>query len=106
MSEVQRATAGASTSTAEASRGGVVLFVLRLGATLTAHVHLHLCMRDGVVAPGRHGLVFRGTQVDEACVERVQALTWCCVRNLWCRQCAFPACYAYQISANTEIRGR
>ena len=53
MSEVQRAIAGASTSTAEASRGGVVLFVLRLGATLTAHVHLHLCMLDGVVAPGR-----------------------------------------------------
>ena len=82
MREVQRAIAGASTSTAKASRGGVVLFVLRLGATLTAHVHLHLCMRDGVVAPGRHGLAFRGTQVDEACVERVQALTWCCVRNL------------------------
>ena len=79
MSEVQRATAGASTSTAEASRGGVVLFVLRLGASLTAHVHLHLCILDGVVA---QGLAFRGTQVDEACVERVQALTWCGVRNL------------------------
>ena len=79
MSEVQRAAAGASTSTAEASRGGVVLFVLRLGASLTAHVHLHLCILDGVVA---QGLAFRGTQVDEACVERVQALTWCGVRNL------------------------
>ena len=82
MREVQRAIAGASTSTAKASRGGVVLFVHRFGATLNAHVHLHLCMREGVVAPGRHGLAFRGTQVDEACVERVQALTWCCVRNL------------------------
>ena len=53
MGEVQRATAGASTSTAVASRGGVVLFEHRFGATLNAHVHLHLCMLDGVVAPGR-----------------------------------------------------
>ncbi len=79
MREVQRAIAGASTSTAKASRGGVVLFTHRLGATLSAHVHLHLCMLDGVVA---QGLAFRGAQVDEACVERVQALTWCGVRNL------------------------
>jgi len=28
------------------------------------------------------GLAFCGAQVDEACVERVQALTWCGVRNL------------------------
>ena len=82
MGEVQRATAGASTSTAEASRGGVILFVHRLGATLSAQVHLHLCMRDGVVVPGRQGLLFRGLQVDEGCVERVQALTWCGVRDL------------------------
>ncbi len=26
---------------------------------------------------------------------------WCGLPNLDCRQCAFPACYAYQISANT-----
>ena len=82
MREVQRAIAGASTSTAKASRGGVVLFAHRLGATLSAHVYLYLCMLDGVVAPGRQGLVFRGAQVDEVCVERVQALTWCGVRNL------------------------
>jgi len=31
-------------------------------------------MLDGVVAPVRQGLAFRGAQVDEACVERVQAL--------------------------------
>ena len=74
MSEVQRATAGASTSTAEASRGGVVLFAHRFGATLSAHLLLHLCILDGVVA---QGLAFRGAQVDEACVERVHALTWC-----------------------------
>ena len=73
MSEVQRATAGASTSTAQAARSGGVLFVHRFGATLNAHVHLHLCMLDGVVAQGRQGLAFRGAQVDEACVERVQA---------------------------------
>ena len=79
---MQRATAGASTSTAKASRGGVILFVHRLGATLSAQVHLHLCMRDGVVVPGRQGLVFRGVLVDEVCVERVQAITWCGVRNL------------------------
>ena len=54
MSEVQRATAGASTSTAKASRGGVVLFTHRLGATLSAHVHLHLCILDGVA--GQAGL--------------------------------------------------
>ena len=29
-------------------------------------------MLDGVVAQGRQGLAFRGAQVDEACVERVQ----------------------------------
>ena len=73
MSEVQRATAGASTSTAKASRSGGVLFVLRFGATLNADVDLHFCMLDGVVLPGRQGLAFRGAQVDEACVERVQA---------------------------------
>ncbi len=100
MREVQRAIAGASTSTAKASRGGVVLFTHRLGAMLSAHVHLHLRMLDGVVVPG---LAFRGAQVDEVCVERVPALTWCGVRNLCCRQCAFSASYAYQISANTEI---
>ena len=31
-------------------------------------------MLDGVVAQGRRRLAFRGAQVDEACVERVQAL--------------------------------
>ena len=40
----------------------------RVGAKLNAHVHLHACMLDGVVAQGRQGLVFRATQVDEACV--------------------------------------
>ena len=40
---------------------------------MNAHVHLHLCMLDGVVAQGRQGLAFRGAEVDEACVERVQA---------------------------------
>jgi len=79
MGEVQRATAEASTSTAKASRGGVVLFAHRLGATLSAPLHLHFRMLDGVVVPG---LAFCGAQVDEACVERVQALTWCGVRNL------------------------
>jgi len=78
MSEVQRATAGASTSTAEAALSAGCY--LCLGAMLNAHVHL--CMVVGVVAPGRQGLVFRGAQVDEVCVERVQALTWCGVRNL------------------------
>ncbi len=72
MREVQRATAGASTSPAAAGRSGGVLFGHRFGATLNAHVHLHLCMLDGVVAQGRQGLVFRRAEVDEACVERVQ----------------------------------
>ena len=31
-------------------------------------------MLVGVVGPGRQGLAFRGAQVDEACVERVQGL--------------------------------
>ena len=73
MREVQRATAGASTSTAPAARSGGVLFVHRFGAVLNAHVHMHLWLLDGVVAQGRSGLVFRGSQVDEACAERVQA---------------------------------
>ena len=59
MREVQRATAGASTSTAAAGRRGGVLFVHRFSATLNAHVHLHLCMLDRVVAQGRQGLTFR-----------------------------------------------
>ena len=46
----------------------------RFGAALNAHVHLHLCILDGVVAQGRQGLAFRGAQVDEACVKRVQVL--------------------------------
>ena len=74
MREVQRATADASTCTAPAARSGGVLFVHRFGAALNAHVHLHLCVLDGVVAQGRWGLEFRGAQVDEACAERVQAL--------------------------------
>ncbi len=65
MREVQRATAGASTTTAAAGRSGGVLFVHRFGATLNAHVHLHLCMLDGVVAQGRQGLVFRGAPCDK-----------------------------------------
>ena len=58
---------------AQALRSGGVLFVHRFGAPLNAHEHLPLCMLDGVVAQGRQGLVFRGAEVDEACVERVQA---------------------------------
>ncbi len=73
MRDVQRATAGASTSTAAAGRSGGEIFVHRFGATLNAHVHLHLCMLDGVVAQGWQGLAFRRAEVDEACVERVQA---------------------------------
>ena len=88
MSEVQRAIAGASTSTSKAARTGGVLFMHRFGATLNAHVHLHLCMLDGVVAPGRQGLAFRVAQVDAACVERLPAsvrqwvlrLLRCCTR--------------------------
>ena len=40
---------------------------------LDAHGHWHLCMLDGVVAREWQGLVFRRAEVDEACVERVQA---------------------------------
>ena len=71
MREVQRATAGASTSTAPAARSGRVSFVHRFWVALNAHVNLHPCVLDGVVAQGRSGLVFRGAQVDEACVKRV-----------------------------------
>ncbi len=56
----------------EHKHGGVV-FVHRFGATLNAHVDLHMCMLDGVVAQGRQGLVFRRAEVDEVCLERVQA---------------------------------
>ena len=67
MSEVQRATAGASTSTAKAARSGGVLFVYCFGATLNAHVHLQLCMLEGVTAPPRQRLVSRAAPVDAAC---------------------------------------
>ena len=36
-------------------------------------MHLHLGIREGVVAQGRQGLAFRRAEVDEPCVERVQA---------------------------------
>ena len=66
MREVQRATPGASTSTAPAARSGGVLFGHGLGAALNVHMHLHLylhvCVLDWVMA-----------QVDEDSVERVQA---------------------------------
>ena len=89
MREVQRATAGASTSTAPAARSGGVLFVHRFGAALNAYVHLHLCVLDGVVAQGQSGLVFRGAQVDEACVERVRMQSrlrnWSLIRPWGCK---------------------
>ena len=62
------------------------MFVHRFGATLSAHVHLHLCMLDGVVAQGRQGLVFRRAEVDEACVERVQAAVRQRVLRLFARR--------------------
>ena len=75
MREVQRATA--STSTAPAARSGGVLFVHRFGAALNAHVHLHLCVLDGVVA-----------QRDETCVEQVwmqrKFRNWSLTRLLGC----------------------
>ena len=40
MREVQRATAGASTSTAPAARSGGVLFVHRFRAALNAHAYI------------------------------------------------------------------
>ncbi len=49
-----------------------VLFVHRFGATLNAHVHLHLCMLDGVVAQGRQGLA---AGVVARC--RLSADNWC-----------------------------
>ncbi len=73
MREVQRATAGASTCTAAAGRSGGVLFVHRFGATLNAHVHLLLCMLDGVAAQRRQGLACSRAEVDEACVHRAAA---------------------------------
>ena len=89
MREVPRATAGASTSTAPASRSGEVLFEHRFGAALNAHVHMHLCVLDGVGAQGRSGLVFRGAQVDEACVQRVRmqsrSRNWSLIRRWGCK---------------------
>ena len=70
LCEVQRATAGASTSTAEATHSAGVLFVHRLGAALNAQVHLHLCMLDGGVAQGRQGLALLGASSSEDRVRR------------------------------------
>ena len=39
------------------------------GGKLNAYMHLHLCMLDIVIAPGRQGLAFRVAQVNAACVE-------------------------------------
>ena len=44
---------------------GLPLFIVE-------RTRLHLCLLDGVVVPVRQGLAFRGAQVDESCVERVQ----------------------------------
>ena len=56
MSEVQRATAGSSTSTAQAARSGGVLFVHRFGATLNARafafVHAGWCGGAGAAGAG------------------------------------------------------
>ena len=52
MCEVQRATAGASTSTAKASRGGVVLFEHRFGATLNVRAFVHAGRGGGAGAAG------------------------------------------------------
>lgn len=52
-------------------RTGGVLFVHRFGAGLIAHVFLHLCMLDGVIAPRWQGLVIRAAQVDEEKMKRV-----------------------------------
>ena len=72
-SEVQRATAGASTSTAAAGRSGGDVVWAPLWRDAERTRALHLSMLDGVVVQGRQGLVFRRAEVDEACVERVQA---------------------------------
>ena len=73
MREIHHATTRASISTAVAARTGGVLFVHFFGAALNAHLHLHLCKLDGVIAPVRLRLAFRAAQVNGACVERVQA---------------------------------
>ena len=50
-----------------------LIFAHSFSDTLNAHMHLHLCIPNGVFAQGRQGLVFRGAQMDEACAQRVEA---------------------------------
>ena len=77
MRAVQRAAGRASTAVAACTGG--VLVVHPLGAALNAH--LHLCLLDVVIAPGRHLLAFHAAQADAACVEHVQAAVR--QRELW-----------------------
>lgn len=44
---------GGNCDARSAARTGGGLFVHSIGAALNAHVHLHLWMLDGVIAPGR-----------------------------------------------------
>ena len=88
MREVQRATAGASTSTAAAGRSGGVLFVHRFGATLNAHVHLHLCMLDGWWRRGGRGWRFAGLRwmkhVCSGCRQQCSSGCWGCLSGAGC----------------------
>ena len=69
---MQRSRARASTST-DVVRTGALLVVHYFGAVLNAHMHLHLCMVDGVVAAGRQRLALSAAQVDEGFVKRNSA---------------------------------
>ena len=64
-----------------------MLFVHRFGAALNAHLHMHLCVLDGVVAQVLPALVFRGAEVDEACVQRMQSRSrnWSLIRPGGCK---------------------
>ena len=66
-----------------------LLFVHCFGAAMNAPVHMHLCVLDGVVAQGRLELLFRGPQVDEACVQRVRmrsrSRNWSLIRPCGCK---------------------
>ena len=64
-----------------------MLFVHRFGAALNAHRHMHLCVLDGVVAQVLPALVFRGAEVDEACVQGMQSRSrnWSLIRHWVCK---------------------
>jgi len=49
-----------------------VAFLHRFGSTLNAHIHLHICLIDGVIAQPSQELRFHPAQLDDADIQRAR----------------------------------